>query len=113
MIIPALKEARARGVTIRIALDPSVRQAYDKLAEMADVVRIASITSRVTKTTTAVNMARCDHNMCAKGKRWFCSDAEAKAADMRCDNPGGIERNFFIACARASRKLDEATRWVR
>ena len=39
MIIPALKEARARGVTIRIALDPSVRQAYDKLAEMADVVR--------------------------------------------------------------------------
>ena len=39
-IIAALKDARARGVTIRIALDPSVRQAYDKLAEMADVVRI-------------------------------------------------------------------------
>jgi phosphatidylserine/phosphatidylglycerophosphate/cardiolipin synthase-like enzyme len=39
-IIAALKEARARGVTIRIALDPSVRQAYDKLAEMGDVVRI-------------------------------------------------------------------------
>ena len=34
------KEARARGVTIRVALDPSVRQAYDKLAELADVVRI-------------------------------------------------------------------------
>jgi phosphatidylserine/phosphatidylglycerophosphate/cardiolipin synthase-like enzyme len=39
-IIAALKEARVRGVTIRIALDPSVRQAYDKLAELADVVRI-------------------------------------------------------------------------
>jgi hypothetical protein len=35
-IIAALKDARVRGVTIRIALDPSVRQAYDKLADMAD-----------------------------------------------------------------------------
>lgn len=39
-IISALKDARARGVAIRIALDPSVRQAYDKLADMAEVVRI-------------------------------------------------------------------------
>jgi PLD-like domain len=39
-IIAALKDARVRGVTIRIALDPSVRQAYDKLADMADVVRV-------------------------------------------------------------------------
>ena len=39
-IIAALKEARARGVTIRIALDPSARQAYDKLADIADVVRV-------------------------------------------------------------------------
>lgn len=39
-IIAALKEARARGVIVRIALDPSVHQAYDKLADMADVVRI-------------------------------------------------------------------------
>ena len=39
-IIAALKEARARGVTIRIALDPSVRQAYDKLADIAEVVRV-------------------------------------------------------------------------
>jgi hypothetical protein len=26
-----------------------------------------------------VIMANCDHGMCAKGKRWFCSDAEAEA----------------------------------
>jgi phosphatidylserine/phosphatidylglycerophosphate/cardiolipin synthase-like enzyme len=39
-IIAALKDALARGVAVRIALDPSVRQAYDKLAEMADVVRV-------------------------------------------------------------------------
>ena len=36
-IIAALKDARARGISIRIALDPSVRQAYEKLADMADV----------------------------------------------------------------------------
>jgi phosphatidylserine/phosphatidylglycerophosphate/cardiolipin synthase-like enzyme len=39
-IIAALKEAHTRGVTIRILLDPSQRQAYDKLAEMADIVRV-------------------------------------------------------------------------
>ena len=39
-IIAALKDAQARGVAVRIALDPSVRQAYDKLADMADVVRV-------------------------------------------------------------------------
>jgi phosphatidylserine/phosphatidylglycerophosphate/cardiolipin synthase-like enzyme len=39
-IIAELKDARARGIAVRIALDPSVRQAYDKLADMADVVRI-------------------------------------------------------------------------
>jgi phosphatidylserine/phosphatidylglycerophosphate/cardiolipin synthase-like enzyme len=39
-IVAALNDARGRGVTIRIALDPSVRQAYDKLADMADIVRI-------------------------------------------------------------------------
>jgi phosphatidylserine/phosphatidylglycerophosphate/cardiolipin synthase-like enzyme len=39
-IIAALKDAQARGVTVRIALDPSVRQAYDKLTDMADVVRV-------------------------------------------------------------------------
>ena len=40
VIIAALKDARARGIAVRIALDPSARQAYDKLADMADVVRI-------------------------------------------------------------------------
>jgi phosphatidylserine/phosphatidylglycerophosphate/cardiolipin synthase-like enzyme len=40
VIIAALKEARTRGVTIRIALDPSVRQAYEKLTDIADVVRV-------------------------------------------------------------------------
>jgi len=35
------------------------------------------------QTYDRVNMARCDHNMCAKGKRWFCSDAEAEAAGWR------------------------------
>jgi PLD-like domain len=39
-IIAALKDARVRGVTIRIVLDPSVRQAYAKLADMANVVRV-------------------------------------------------------------------------
>jgi len=39
-IIAALKDASARGVSVRIVLDPSVRQAYDKLADMADVVRV-------------------------------------------------------------------------
>ncbi len=39
-IIAALKDARARGVAIRIVLDPSVRQANDKLADMADIVRV-------------------------------------------------------------------------
>jgi phosphatidylserine/phosphatidylglycerophosphate/cardiolipin synthase-like enzyme len=39
-IIAALKDARARGIDIRIVLDPSVRQAYDKLADIADVVRV-------------------------------------------------------------------------
>jgi phosphatidylserine/phosphatidylglycerophosphate/cardiolipin synthase-like enzyme len=39
-IIAALKEARGRGVTIRILLDPSQRQADAKLAEMQDVVRL-------------------------------------------------------------------------
>jgi phosphatidylserine/phosphatidylglycerophosphate/cardiolipin synthase-like enzyme len=40
VIIAALKDARARGIAVRIALDPSARQAYDKLADMADVERI-------------------------------------------------------------------------
>ena len=39
-IIAALKEARGRGVAIRILLDPSQRQADAKLAEMKDVVRL-------------------------------------------------------------------------
>jgi phosphatidylserine/phosphatidylglycerophosphate/cardiolipin synthase-like enzyme len=39
-IIAALKDALAHGVAVRIALDPSVRQAYDKLADMAGVVRV-------------------------------------------------------------------------
>jgi phosphatidylserine/phosphatidylglycerophosphate/cardiolipin synthase-like enzyme len=39
-IIAALKEARTRGVAIRILLDPSQRQADAKLAEMKDVVRL-------------------------------------------------------------------------
>lgn len=39
-IIAALHEARARGVAVRIVLDPSVQQAYDKLADMADIVRV-------------------------------------------------------------------------
>jgi hypothetical protein len=30
-----------------------------------------------------VVMKNCDHDMCAKGKRWFCSDAEAEAARWR------------------------------
>ena len=30
-----------------------------------------------------VIMADCDHGMCAKGKRWFCSAAEAEAAGWR------------------------------
>jgi hypothetical protein len=42
-IIAALKEARARGIIVRIALDPSVRQAYDKLADLADVAFDAAI----------------------------------------------------------------------
>ena len=182
-IIAALKEARARGVIVRIALDPSVRQAYDKLAEMADVVRIkkrgplmhlkayavdgvllrtgsanlspsglkqqdndliilrdpaaiAKFEARFDQVYAAaepmrvegeskksaaiisfvaspppdpacpikgnvnakgeriyhkpgdqnydrVIMANCDHGRCAKGERWFCSDAEAEAAGWR------------------------------
>jgi phosphatidylserine/phosphatidylglycerophosphate/cardiolipin synthase-like enzyme len=39
-IVGALKDARSRGITVRIALDPGVRQAYDKLVGIADVVRI-------------------------------------------------------------------------
>lgn len=39
-IIAALNEARARGVAVRVALDPTVRQAYDKLGSMADIVRV-------------------------------------------------------------------------
>ena len=39
-IIAAMKGARSRGVTIRILLDPSQRQAYDKIAEIGDVVRV-------------------------------------------------------------------------
>ena len=39
-IIATLKEARGRGVTGRILLDPSQRQADAKLAEMKDVVRV-------------------------------------------------------------------------
>jgi hypothetical protein len=39
-IVIALKEVRDRGVTIRIVLDPSQRQAYDRLAGMADSVRV-------------------------------------------------------------------------
>jgi phosphatidylserine/phosphatidylglycerophosphate/cardiolipin synthase-like enzyme len=39
-IIATLQEAHARGVTIRILLDPSQRQDYRKLAGMADVVRV-------------------------------------------------------------------------
>src|SRR5262249_9060567 len=39
-IIAALKEAGPRGVAIRIVLEPSQRHAYDKLAEMIDVVRV-------------------------------------------------------------------------
>ena len=40
--------------------------------------------SRVTKTTTALSWQNCyDHGMCAHGKRWFCSDAEAEAAGWR------------------------------
>jgi hypothetical protein len=30
-----------------------------------------------------VVMNNCDHGMCAKGKRWFCSDAEAEKAGWR------------------------------
>jgi len=176
-IIAALKDARARGIAVRIALDPSVRQAYDKLADMADVVRIkkrgplmhlkayavdgvllrtgsanlspgglkqqdndliilrdpetvAKFEARFAEVYSAaepmrpeggkkpplpgpppnlacpikgnvsgkgeriyhkpgdrdydhVVMKDCDHGMCAKGKRWFCSDAEAEAAGWR------------------------------
>jgi hypothetical protein len=181
-IISALKDARARGVAIRIALDPSVRQAYDKLADMAEVVRIkkrgplvhlkayavdgvllrtgsanlspsglkqqdndlvilrdpaavAKFEARFAEVYAAAEPMRvesegkksaasvpllsappdpacpikgnvgskgeriyhkpgdrdydrivvkdCDHNVCAKGKRWFCSDAEAEAAGWR------------------------------
>jgi phosphatidylserine/phosphatidylglycerophosphate/cardiolipin synthase-like enzyme len=39
-IIEALKRARARGVTIRIVLDPSQHQEYGRLAEMVDIVRV-------------------------------------------------------------------------
>ena len=39
-LIAVLKEARGRGVTVRILLDPSQRQADAKLAEMKDVVRV-------------------------------------------------------------------------
>jgi phosphatidylserine/phosphatidylglycerophosphate/cardiolipin synthase-like enzyme len=39
-IIAELEKARDRGVAIRIALDPSVRQAYDKLTDMANIVRV-------------------------------------------------------------------------
>jgi phosphatidylserine/phosphatidylglycerophosphate/cardiolipin synthase-like enzyme len=39
-IIATLQEAHARGVTIRILLDPSQRKEYCKLAGMADVVRV-------------------------------------------------------------------------
>jgi phosphatidylserine/phosphatidylglycerophosphate/cardiolipin synthase-like enzyme len=40
VIIAALKEVHGRDVTIRILLDPSQRQEYCKLAEMADIVRV-------------------------------------------------------------------------
>ena len=30
-----------------------------------------------------VVMKDCDHNVCAKGKRWFCSEADAEAAGWR------------------------------
>jgi hypothetical protein len=30
-----------------------------------------------------VVMKECDHGICAKGKRWFCSDAEAETAGWR------------------------------
>jgi phosphatidylserine/phosphatidylglycerophosphate/cardiolipin synthase-like enzyme len=169
-IIAALKDARVRGVTIRIALDPSVRQAYDKLADMADVVRVKkrgplmhlkayAIDGALLRTGSAnlspsglkqqdndliilrdpvavakfevrfaeiysaaepmrveegkesapacpikgnvnrkgeriyhepgghgyerVVMKNCDHDICANGKRWFCSDADAEAAGWR------------------------------
>jgi PLD-like domain len=39
-IIAALKDLRAHGILVRIVLDPSQRQAYDKLAEVADIVRV-------------------------------------------------------------------------
>ena len=39
-IIAALHEARTHGVAVRVVLDPTVRQAYDKLTEMADIVRV-------------------------------------------------------------------------
>jgi hypothetical protein len=171
-IIAALKDARARGTAIRIVLDPSVRQAYDKLDDMADVVRIkkrgplmhlkayaidgvllrtgsanlspsglkqqdndliilrdpeaaAKFEARFDKIYGAaepmrppdeksppsepacpikgnvnrkgqriyfapgdrdyerVVMKNCDHDICANGKRWFCSAAEAEAAGWR------------------------------
>jgi phosphatidylserine/phosphatidylglycerophosphate/cardiolipin synthase-like enzyme len=182
-IIAALKDARARGVAIRIALDPSVRQSYDKLAEMADVVRVKkqgplmhlkayAVDGMLLRTGSAnlspsgekqqdndliilgdpvavahfearfdqiysaaepmrardeskksapsvsllaapppdpacaikgnvnrkreriyhepgdrdydrVEMKNCDHSMCAKGKRWFCSATDAEAAGWR------------------------------
>ena len=28
-------------------------------------------------------MKNCDHGMCAKGKRWFCAEADAAAAGWR------------------------------
>lgn len=184
-IIAALKDARARGVAIRIVLDPSVRQANDKLADMAHIVRVkkrgplmhlkayavdsallrsgsanlspsglkqqdndliilrdaavvAQFEARFAEVYSAaepmrveaedegkkskprvstvaasppnhacpikgnvnskgervyhkpgdrdydrVVMKSCDHDMCAKGKRWFCSAAEAEAAGWR------------------------------
>ena len=30
-----------------------------------------------------VIMVKCDHGLCAHGKRWFCSDAEAEGAGWR------------------------------
>ena len=181
-IIAALKNASTRGVAIRITLDPSVRQAYDKLADMAGVVRIkkrgplmhlkAYVVDGVLLRTGSANLSPsglkqqdndliilrdpiaaakfearfdeiyagaepmrveerkttnastpslsstppdpacpikgnvnrkgeriyfqpgdrdydrvvikdCDHNVCASGKRWFCSDADAETAGWR------------------------------
>jgi hypothetical protein len=90
------------GGDILIRTAPTVGGIIGRLADEQGVTGLWLCADR---NYDRVIMADCDHGMCAKGKRWFCSGAEVRrqGGGMRCDNNAGSVRDLSRATARSRR----------